>query len=80
MIVVFGTMVRTPSYVIRALRLLGVDVRSVEVEVKGEVDDRNMTPVLRLLSSISQMVGLCGEAVMEVLKEFKSIGKQVLEF
>ena len=34
-------MVRTPSYVIRALRLLGVDVRSVEVEVKGEVNDRN---------------------------------------
>ena len=41
MIVVFGTMVRTPSYVIRALRLLGVGVRSVEVEVKGEVNDRN---------------------------------------
>ena len=34
-------MVRTPSYVIRALRLLGVDVRSVEVEVKGGVNDRN---------------------------------------
>ena len=37
-------MVRTPSYVIRALRLLGVDVRSVEVEVKGEVNDRNRQP------------------------------------
>ena len=80
MIVVFGTMVRTPSYVIRALRLLGVDVRSVEVEVKGEVNDRNMTPVLRLLSSISQMIRLCGEVVMEVLKKFKSIAKVIGRF
>ena len=57
-----------------------LDVRSVEVEVQGEVNDRNMTPVLRLLSSISQMVRLCGEAVMEVLKEVKSIAKVIGRF